>query len=251
VAATSFGRHPPALVAALLAGRYVVVRPSASGILPPGHRLIGTRAEDGYALLENLKAFPRIHTTNRHVLADGVCAQEMAFNALTVRSAETGIHGGPFEPSERSTQAGVELYFRPQIDTPAVVISELPSHYKKDVAMPPRAQVLEIVDDAPGRLTVQCAGPVWVVVRDWFHPGWSASVDGVGPVEITRADGGLMAVYVPVGRQTVSLCYRPPGFIPGLCLLALGASVGVAFLCMCRGAPLGGSDPADRGSDGR
>lgn len=251
VSATSFGRHPPALVTAFFAGRYVVVRPAAGGTLPPEHRLISARDGDGYVLLENLKAFPRVHATNQHVLADDAFAQEAALAALTLRTAETEMKAAPVEPGENSTSAGVELYFRPQADPPAIVISRLPSHYKNDIAIPPPTQAVQIVDDAPGRLTVQCAGPVWVVVRDWFCPGWQASVDGIGPVEITRADGGVMAVYVPVGRHTVSLSYRPPGFIFGLCLLALGVSVGAAFLCLRRVGSLDGERAADRGSDAR
>ncbi|MBT3375922.1 MAG: hypothetical protein HN742_40585 [Lentisphaerae bacterium] len=239
------------LGAALMSGQYVVVPAASVGSLPPGHRLVGTEAGGEYALLENLRALPRIHTTNQHTLTEEAACWEVALQALALRGRGSGIRGESFGPDDGSTPAGVELYFRPQTDASAVVLSRLPNHYREDITIPPPSQAPEIVEDAPGRLTVRCPGPVWLVVRDWFHVGWGATVAQGGPVEITRVDGGVMAVYLPAGMQTVSLVYRPPGLLAGLCLLVVGVGLSAAFLCLPRVLSLAGRCATDRGSDAR
>ena len=51
--------------------------------------------------------------------------------------------------------------------------------------------------------------------------GWSAAVDGQ-PVEIVKADYGLMAVDVPAGTHTITFTYVPYGF-QASCVLSLAA----------------------------
>ena len=63
------------------------------------------------------------------------------------------------------------------------------------------------------------AWPSWLVVTDAYDPGWRALVDGK-PQRVERLNFVQRGVRVPRGRSLVTLRYRPPWFIPGLCLSA-------------------------------
>lgn len=56
-----------------------------------------------------------------------------------------------------------------------------------------------------------------------YEKGWSAAVDGQ-PVEIVKADYGLMAVDVPAGTHTITFTYVPYGF-QASCVLSLAAMI--------------------------
>jgi hypothetical protein len=80
--------------------------------------------------------------------------------------------------------------------------------------------------DIPGRIEATLTGPTWLVVRDWFIPGWEATLDKAKPLSVYRADGGLMAMHIPAGLHRVELQYRVPG-------LRVGCLVAVAGLVIC------------------
>jgi hypothetical protein len=65
-----------------------------------------------------------------------------------------------------------------------------------------------------------------LVVRDFFAPGWKASVDGA-PAPVLRADGRHRAVPIPAGRSHVALTYSPPGMRTGFILSLLSMAVAV------------------------
>ena len=71
--------------------------------------------------------------------------------------------------------------------------------------------------------------PSWLLVRQSWAPGWSATLDG-RPVPLRRADVAFQAVEVPAGVHTVRLAYQAPGLRPGLLLSALGLLAGVGIL---------------------
>lgn len=64
-------------------------------------------------------------------------------------------------------------------------------------------------------LRTQGAGPGIVVVSEGYDAGWRASL-GDKPLRVERADGVLLGVEVPAGRQEVTLTYVPPHWRAGL-----------------------------------
>jgi len=92
---------------------------------------------------------------------------------------------------------------------------------------PNRNMVRVAVDDSPGG---------WLVVHDQYHPGWSATVNGVATT-ILRADHAFRAVPIPAGNSVVEMNYRPPGLLPGLALSIL-ACIGIVLLARKTQRPL-------------
>jgi len=89
---------------------------------------------------------------------------------------------------------------------------------------------LSRVQAVPGdeRYEVQSDGPGYLVTRDSYAPGWTATVDGRAGT-VLRANGKHRAVPVPAGRHTVQLRYRPPNLRLGLALTALAGAAWVAL----------------------
>jgi membrane protein YfhO len=78
------------------------------------------------------------------------------------------------------------------------------------------------------RYEVQSDGAGYLVMRDSFATGWTATVDG-GAAAVLRANGKHRAVAVPAGRHVVELRYDPPGLRLGLALTVLAAVACVAM----------------------
>jgi hypothetical protein len=75
------------------------------------------------------------------------------------------------------------------------------------------------------RFRVNAPDAGWLVISEFWYPGWNATVNGVAaPIEVVN--GALRAVAVPVGASEVTLSYWPLSFTVGL----LGAVVGLALL---------------------
>jgi hypothetical protein len=76
---------------------------------------------------------------------------------------------------------------------------------------------------------VEADGAGYLVMRDSWGRGWSATVDGHA-APVLRANGRHRAVAVPTGRHTVVLRYRAPGLFAGsiVCLVALLATLWLA-----------------------
>lgn len=71
------------------------------------------------------------------------------------------------------------------------------------------------------RVQADAAGAGYLVVADWMHRGWSASVDGE-PVDIVSADFTLSAVYVDEGEHEIVFTYVGDGLSAGA-LISSGA----------------------------
>jgi hypothetical protein len=67
----------------------------------------------------------------------------------------------------------------------------------------------------------------WLVVRDGFSPGWTATVDGA-PTPVRAADLVFRAVEVPRGRHEVGFTYEAPGRRAGAWVSALTWLVALA-----------------------
>ncbi|MEA2843908.1 MAG: hypothetical protein QOJ69_1579 [Actinomycetota bacterium] len=79
------------------------------------------------------------------------------------------------------------------------------------------------------RLKVDRATPGWLVARQTWFPGWTASVNGK-PVELVRADVAFTAVPVGAGTSEVVLRYRPESVRYGLLASAVSLVVLIAWV---------------------
>ncbi len=78
----------------------------------------------------------------------------------------------------------------------------------------------EVYDNDQIRLRVWAPRPSYLLVRDSWAPGWTATVSGTDvPVEL--ANGAYRAVPVPAGDSVVEFRYRTPGLRVGLALAAV------------------------------
>ncbi len=87
-----------------------------------------------------------------------------------------------------------------------------------------------IVDEIPERVAIEtdATTPAYLVLSDTFDPGWSATVDGK-PAPIWPAYVAFRAVYLPEGRHSVVLQYRPAGFALGLRLTTFGLILAIGL----------------------
>ena len=82
---------------------------------------------------------------------------------------------------------------------------------------------------------VEATRPTALVVLDGFDPGWRTTVDGAAAPMLVA--GRHRAVWVPAGRSTVEMRYRPRGLVPGL---ALWAAATLAVVVLWRKGSLSG-----------
>lgn len=85
-----------------------------------------------------------------------------------------------------------------------------------------RVGTLEVLERKPGYIAFETSGDAagWVVVSEMAYPGWRAWIDRM-PAEVWRADVALMAVWVPAGRQHVTMIFRGPRVWAGLVVSAV------------------------------
>jgi hypothetical protein len=90
------------------------------------------------------------------------------------------------------------------------------------------AGAARVMAAADGFLEVETESPVrrFLVISEVWHPGWSAALDGATQ-RLHRTNLALMGTWVPAGKHTLVLRFRPRYWIPGL---AVSLGSGVAFL---------------------
>lgn len=149
------------------------------------------RSPDGYKLLFNEGAFPRVWIAYRLIQLPGEAAirdfvrtrhRELADTAITA-----GSHALPVEPCADPSSVRID------------------SH---------RGSEIEI------RAKMACNG--LVVVSETFYPGWRGYVDGVR-APILEVNGGMRAIFVPKGDHRVEMRFRPKS-------VYIGAGAAVAAL---------------------
>ena len=178
--------------------------------------------EDGIAVQENRRAFPRAY-----VVPEGIRrtrADESALARMAARPFDAGtqviLEEGPFE--------GLPLV-RPRIGQPLD-----PS------TLPPAATVTDLSSD---RIRVDTPdGPGgFLVLTDLYHRGWRARVDG-RETPVYLANFLFRAVYLPPGSHTVEFVFDPLSIRVGLAasvstlLFALVAGVILPLVVGARGA---------------
>jgi hypothetical protein len=85
---------------------------------------------------------------------------------------------------------------------------------------PPGYTQADLLLSTPNRLVVGATGPGLLILSEYHHPGWHATVDG-SPAEIVGADGVLRGVYLGEGEHQVDMVYRPKAVTWGLGISAL------------------------------
>jgi len=87
------------------------------------------------------------------------------------------------------------------------------------------APQVDVIRYAPEEIVVRAdlSAPGWLVLGEWYYPGWRARVDGE-PGSVLRADYGLRAMPLEAGQHEVVLRFRPTsvtvgGLISGVTLL--------------------------------
>jgi hypothetical protein len=95
---------------------------------------------------------------------------------------------------------------------------------------PKGLSTVEVRELSPERMRVlaDLAAPGWLVVGEWYYPGWQARVDGERQ-PIYRAHYGLRAVALDAGVHEIEFVYRPVTFYAGS-FLSLIALVGAVVL---------------------
>jgi len=102
-----------------------------------------------------------------------------------------------------------------------------------DVVTP--AQVLEYTPNRM-RFAVDAPAAGWLVVSEFWYPGWTATVNGAAS-EIALVNGALRAVAVPAGQATVTLEYWPASFTWGLIAAAVGLFLLAVIIWRLRSRP--------------
>lgn len=105
---------------------------------------------------------------------------------------------------------------------------------REDVAPPPRGPRLTgrtnwtRPDANRFHVTVGGTSGGWLVVREGWYPGWTATVNGED-VPVLRVDHAFRAVRVPAGDAQVEFVYRPRSFLVGAIVSALSALLAMAW----------------------
>lgn len=171
------------------------------------------RARDGYSVIRNQGAMPRVSLVAR---------------------AELSLPGEPL----------LKRLADETFPADGTVLVEDP----KDVIDAPSARAgdARLVQYSAQRaeIDLSAALPGMLIFTDTFYPGWRATVDGQ-PAKIAQVNYLFRGVKVPVGEHVVRFEYRPARFYVGLAISLLGL-VGVVFMFAHRGPPR----PADRGTVG-
>jgi len=91
-------------------------------------------------------------------------------------------------------------------------------------------------------MLVECEEPGYLVISEWYRPGWRALVDGT-PEPILRANYAFQAVYLAAGRHQVLLTYSSPTVGPAAAVSAWAVVLGVVMALRWRPAALDPSRP--------
>lgn len=90
-------------------------------------------------------------------------------------------------------------------------------------ALPPgsRSSRAEVVGARGGWIEVRAQGPGFLVVAETWDHGWTATLDE-GQANILRTNHVQIGLVLPEGMHRIVLRYRPPGFLTGAILAAVG-----------------------------
>ncbi|HEY3082316.1 MAG TPA: YfhO family protein [Chloroflexota bacterium] len=110
---------------------------------------------------------------------------------------------------------------------------------------PPPSSPVELLGAQNTRLRLEAAleRPGLLVVTNSWHPGWTATVDGV-EAEVHRVDAAFQGVYLDAGRHEIELAFRPASLTAGLSLAAAGVLASALIMLRLGEPPRPGSGAA-------
>ncbi|MFZ8843377.1 YfhO family protein [Thermoflexus sp.] len=117
----------------------------------------------------------------------------------------------PVKTVEEMLAALRDPAFRPAEE--AVVLGPAEPLSAPDTGEPDEVQLLHRTATEV-RYRARLSRPGLLITRDPWYPGWTVTVNG-RPAPLRRADGVLMAVYLPAGESEVAFRFRPTSFYIG------------------------------------
>jgi len=100
------------------------------------------------------------------------------------------------------------------------------------------ADACDILEESDSRVFIEASSISnggFLVLRDSFATGWSATVDGQ-PADIVRVDGLFRGVRLAAGTHRVEFRYQPPGLMAGFAVSVFSA-IGLGVLALIRPRP--------------
>lgn len=170
---------------------------SSADAVPPGWRTIATQNDS--SLLENANVIERLFIPER-VLVGSMSAAEVVDRMAELRDFRTFAWIlAPGESMERTNGPG-RIHLRSR---------SIGGEYLFDADM---------------------QGDGWVVISDSAWLGWRAYVDD-HRVKMSRANAAFLSVYVPAGKHSVRVVYRPASFVRGRAItFATVATIAIAIV---------------------
>lgn len=153
--------------------------------------------------------------------------------AFVLSCPECGPDSGPRIRTVAPVRTQGDLLVDGRRDADQVTIS-MPVYEGRVSARRRPAAVTAVRRPGPGRWVVETAAgrPALLVVAAAFFPGWSATVDGA-PVEVLRADSGLVGLPLEAGTHQVRLGWHRPVAVPvGRVVTVLSLLAVVALLAL-------------------
>jgi hypothetical protein len=164
------------------------------------------RRDSRVIVYENLRALPR----------SWIVPETLSLDAADIKEAIKTSRlpdGRPYDPR------GVALIEEP-----------LGLHSPPD----PEARA-QVIDDANTSLDIQTINrqPAFLVLGDFYYPGWRASVNGV-PSHIFQTNYIQRGVLLPAGQNRVRFVFRPPSFYIGLGVSSAGVGLSIVAALLAR-----------------
>lgn len=186
----NFKRYPAKRLLDLLSVKYIAAPLLPDDKIPDGCFFIKQDKDSQYMILENRHAIPRYAVYRKFFLANKHNESDKVFKEA-------------FNPD-------------------SFVLTDLPVNFNPDIAIGKKPNI-KILRDLPGSIIVEVTkGPCWLVMRDWYSPGWIC-VDHEGQnIPIVSVEGGLIGAFVNEENMVLKFYYHPPGLNAGLIFGVLG-----------------------------
>lgn len=201
----NFEKHSALKLMDILSVKYIASPKLQGNKIPDNCKILKIGSENQYMILENTTAIPRYSLYKEFRKID---AEDEMKNFFAVREGNSSF-----------------------------VLNELPANFQEDLVLGENPKI-KMIQDLPGKITFEITdGPCWLILRDWYSPGW-ACLDNQGEkVPIISVEGGLMGVFVSGKKTVLNFSYYPPGFnfglllaVFGIVLLLLGFGINLQYL---------------------
>jgi hypothetical protein len=145
-----------------------------------------------------------------------------------------------FSPARHAGLTATQLVASPDMDPHSMVLIEndptVGAEPTGDVQVTPATGV-EDVGPNQVRVTAEANGPSYLVLNDFYHRGWTATVDG-RPAKVLIANALFRAVAIDAGSHVVDFRFAPQSLLLGaaISLLSLVVVIGAIVWGLMRAA---------------